>query len=156
MAETIDYIAAFAAVAGAVAATLVVPEVRCWALHDSCPIKANANTSIAVGSAIAAQLNVVSDFYRALGRGDGAAASNLVMPAQRQPGSFGNAAGMTAFFGGFQKRLELQSVTSAGNDRVSAQYYYVGPSGKACQGVADVALMSSAGTWLISHINASC
>jgi hypothetical protein len=97
-----------------------------------------------------ASLAVVRAFYTALGRGDGAAASALVIPAKRT-GNYAPAA-LTRFYGSLKQRLQLVSVDTAGGGVVEVHYAYAPAHGPVCNGAAMVRTQTQGGHTLISRI----
>jgi hypothetical protein len=97
-----------------------------------------------------AALAAVRAFYTDLGRGDGVAASALIIPSKRT-GNYAPAA-LTRFYGSLKQRLQVVSVDTAGGGVVEVHYSYTPASGRACDGAALVRTTGQAGHTLISRI----
>jgi hypothetical protein len=98
-------------------------------------------------------LGVVTAFYEALGRGDGFAAAELVIPEKRARGPL-SADAMTHFYSQLSEPLQLISVSQLDKSTVLARYQYRTGSGKLCKGRANVTITSVNGTNLIQSIKA--
>jgi hypothetical protein len=122
----------------AVAAPPAVPEAA-----------ASAPTS---SGAPAAPLAVVQSFYAALGQGDGAAASSLVIP-QKRAGAYSPAA-LTDFYGRMAQPLQVQALSARGSNAVFVRYSFVAAGGRGCNGAALVHTAVIGGQTLITGIQA--
>jgi len=100
----------------------------------------------------ASPLSVVQGFYAALGQGDGATASSLVIP-QKRAGSFGPAA-LSNFYGRMAQPLQLQTASVTGPNTVFVRYTFVYAGGRACDGAANVRTTQIGGQTLIASIQA--
>ena len=98
-------------------------------------------------------LGVVTAFYEALGRGDGVAASERVIPEKRTTGPFSPNA-ISQFYSHLAEPLHLVSVTRLDDGKVLAQYLYRTSAGKQCDGKAVIGLRLSEGLFLIDSIRA--
>ena len=94
--------------------------------------------------------DVVRAFYTALGRGDGATASKLVVP-ERQTGHFDPQA-MTKFFSSLSKPLQSLGVEPAGQNSYQATYTYVATT-KVCNNSVVVSLTKRNAQYLIQNID---
>jgi hypothetical protein len=96
---------------------------------------------------------VVTAFYEALGRGDGLAAAQRVIPEKRARGPLsGNA--MTRFYSQLAAPLQLVEVTQINNQTVLARYRYKPRSGTMCNGEALLTLRNDPVGTLIERIHA--
>jgi class 3 adenylate cyclase/ankyrin repeat protein len=105
--------------------------------------------------ALLAQLSanrVVSAFYLALGRGDGATASSLVIP-EHQNGGLG-AQAITNFYSRLIVPLQLLSVVQLPPNDYQATYTYRASVKSACNGSATVTVTDRNGRYLIEKIDA--
>jgi len=117
------------------------------------PDQASAKPSVSPGGG---PLATVQAFYAALGAGDGAKASDLVVPEKRAGGPF-SAAQLTSYYGSMREPVTLQSVTAAGGGAVQVRYRYVLQTGRVCDSAAVVQTTTQDGQTLISGITgASC
>ena len=96
-------------------------------------------------------LQTVSAFYAALGEGDGASASSLVVPSKRRSGPL-SAGELTRYFSSFRRPLRVRSATALDEDTVRVAYDYVLPGGRLCRGQAVVDVVASGERALISRI----
>jgi len=99
-----------------------------------------------------APLAVVQNFYAALGQGDGATASSLVIP-QKRAGNYAPAA-LSNFYGHMAQPLQLRAVSVTGPNMVLARYSFVYAGGRACNGAANVRTTQVGGQTLIASIQA--
>lgn len=97
---------------------------------------------------------VVRSFYEALGRADGRAAAELVVPERRASGPYAPEA-ISRFYSGLAEPLRLVSVRSLGGDAVEARYRYRKASGATCDGVSVATVVRSQGGAFISRIKPS-
>jgi hypothetical protein len=118
---------------------------------------ANPETAPSGGAAAAPAasmaLGTVQAFYAALGRGDGAAASDLVVPEKRAGGPF-SADALSAWYGAMRQPVTLRVATQSTPGLVRVRYGFVDAHGHACDGAADVSVTDAGGQWLISGIHA--
>jgi hypothetical protein len=120
------------------------------------PDEASAPPATGVATPGRGPLATVQAFYAALGEGDGAKASNLVVPEKRAGGPF-SAAQLTSYYGAMREPVTLRSVTSAGGGAVQVRYRYVLRTGRVCDSAAVVQTTTQDGQTLISGITgASC
>ncbi|GJE61652.1 hypothetical protein [Methylobacterium trifolii] len=118
---------------------------------DPTPQPAPQPTRSAQGPAADA---VVRAFYEALGRADGKAAAEMVVPERRASGPYSPEA-ISRFYLGLAEPLVLVPIRSLGGEAVEARYRYRKPSKAACDGVSvATVVLSHAGTF-ISHIKPS-
>jgi len=99
-----------------------------------------------------APLTTVGNFYYALGQGDGATASSLVIP-QKRAGNYAPAA-LSNYYGRMAQPLQLQSSTMTGPNTVYARYTFVAAGGRACNGAANITTTQIGGQTLIASIQA--
>lgn len=97
---------------------------------------------------------VVRSFYEALGRADGRAAAEFVVPERRVSGPYAPES-ISRFYSGLAEPLRLVSVRSLGGDAVEARYRYRKPSGAACDGVSVATVVRSQAGTFISRIKPS-
>ena len=95
---------------------------------------------------------MVQNFYAALGQGDGATASSLVIP-QKRAGNYAPAA-LSNFYGHMAQPLQLRAVSVTGPNMVLARYSFVYAGGRACNGAANVRTTQVGGQTLIASIQA--
>ena len=114
------------------------------------PDQASA-TPVAASVSDRGPLATVQAFYAALGAGDGARASNLVVPEKRAGGPF-SAPQLTGFYGSMREPVTLESATSTGGGAVKVRYRYVLQSGRLCDTAALVQTTTEDGQTLISGI----
>ena len=107
--------------------------------------EATENDDLGVG-----RISTVRGFYAALSVGDGVAATSYVIPEKRAKGPF-SAREITTYYGSLLRPLELVSVDAIeGGYRVS--YRYTKRNGTACDGRADVSLVTRGVQTLIGSI----
>jgi hypothetical protein len=99
-----------------------------------------------------APLTTVGNFYYALGQGDGATASSLVIP-QKRGGNYA-AGALSNYYGRMLQPLQLQSSSMTGPNSVYVRYTFVAAGGRACNGAANVSTMQIGDQTLISSIQA--
>jgi hypothetical protein len=104
------------------------------------------------GGGAYAPLTTVGNFYYALGQGDGATASSLVIP-QKRAGNYAPAA-LSNYYGRMVQPLQLQSSSMTGPNTVYARYTFVAPGGRACNGAANITTTQIGGQTLIASIQA--
>jgi hypothetical protein len=97
-------------------------------------------------------IRVVRAFYAALGNGDGATASSLVIPAKRV-GNYAPAA-LTRYYGALLQPLQVTAIQQTAPGVVTVRYAYVAAGGRACNGAAIVHTVQAGGQALISAIQA--
>lgn len=95
----------------------------------------------------------VRAFYDALEQADAARANTYVVPEKRGSGAY-DIASMNRFYGNMSVPVRLLAAEPIGRDAVRVRYHYVHVSGRACDGVADVALAERDGLALIERIKA--
>jgi hypothetical protein len=100
----------------------------------------------------ASPLTTVGSFYYALGQGDGATASSLVIP-QKRAGAYAPAA-LSNYYGRMVQPLQLQSSSLTGSNTVLVRYTFVAAGGHACNGAANVTTTQVGGQTLIASIQA--
>jgi hypothetical protein len=96
-------------------------------------------------------LSVVREFYRALGRGDGEAAADFVIPERREAGAL-SAVELAAFHRGLASQFALDGVDPSDGNQVIAHYRYVAKDGRVCAGYSFVRLVERGGTPLIAGV----
>jgi hypothetical protein len=101
-----------------------------------------------------AHVRVVEEFYRALSAADGEKAAALVIPEKRGRGPF-NAAGMSRFYGSFERPLLVRSIRPLDARRVEVKYSYRVASTR-CEGTAVVETQRTGNETLIRRILANC
>ncbi|MBU1360277.1 MAG: hypothetical protein KJ901_16150 [Gammaproteobacteria bacterium] len=99
-------------------------------------------------------LSQVRRFYRALSKGDGAAAARLVVPEKRGSGPL-SAREMSQFYRSLNEPLRLGSVRQLGADLFEATYSYTA-SRTPCRATAIVRTEAGDARPLIRSIRASC
>jgi hypothetical protein len=113
----------------------------------------SAPTSVATPvSNASSPLGVVQAFYAALGQGDGATASRLVIP-QKRAGNF-SAAALSSYYGRMSQPLQLLGARQTGPGTVAVRYSFVAAGGHACNGAANVQTVEAGGQTLIAGIAA--
>lgn len=95
--------------------------------------------------------DVVRAFYEALGRADGRAASERVVPERRATGPL-SATAITKFFSRLPERLIVRSVEPVAPDRTRVLYRYRKPGGVLCEGDAIVETVDAPRGPLIARI----
>ncbi|PAX07375.1 nuclear transport factor 2 family protein [Sphingomonas lenta] len=108
----------------------------------------SSSTTVARGSGE----TVVRTFYDALGRGDGDAASALVVAEKRGGRAFSPQA-ISRFYGDLPEPLRLTAVTPLADDTYRVSYRYSAGRSR-CDGAAVVSLTSRDGRTLIRSIRA--
>ncbi|HEV2303020.1 MAG TPA: GDSL-type esterase/lipase family protein [Stellaceae bacterium] len=98
-------------------------------------------------------LEVVRAFYSALAKSDGSAASALVVPEKRAVGPF-SASQISKFYGTLREPLRLLAVRKYAEHSVFAEYTFVLPSGRRCDGRSVVYLSNRGPDTLIERIRA--
>ena len=116
------------------------------------PAAASAPSAVTDSAPGVDQLDTVRNFYADLSRGDGDAASLLVIPAKRGSGAF-SAKALTAFYGSMRQPLALGDAV-AGRGVGHVTYTFVDAHGRACNGAADVTLTYVEDQWLIAGVHA--
>lgn len=96
---------------------------------------------------------VVEAFYRALGAGDGNAASALVIEEKRRRGPF-SVRELGRFYGSLPEPLELVGIEPVGADRFAVRYRYATRAGR-CEGMAMVHTVERQGSVFIAAIKTS-
>jgi len=96
---------------------------------------------------------VVTAFYGALGRADGPAAAEAVVPEKRARGPL-SAQAITQFYSRLAEPLQLVSVTQLDARTVFAQYRYRTLAGRVCDGEAQVTVRSAGDEFLIERVRA--
>lgn len=79
-----------------------------------------------------------NDFYRALGRADGARAASLVVPEKRHGGPLSSQA-IDRFYSSLRAPLRVTSLRPLDNHHVAVRYQFVDPDGMLCSGDSEVA-----------------
>lgn len=97
-----------------------------------------------------AESDVVKDFYTALGRGDGKAASSLVVPEKRSSKIY-SPEEMTKFYSSLIEPLRLLDVVTLGNNKFQATYTFR-TRASTCNGSATVSVAQRSGQRLIDSI----
>lgn len=96
--------------------------------------------------------DVVTAFYRALGAGDGRAASGFVIPEKRSRGPL-SADEMSRYFGSLSRPLRLERVEPVGSNLFAVRYSYeIG--NRYCAGAASVTVTAAGAATLIESIAA--
>lgn len=98
-------------------------------------------------------LQAAREFYAALSMGDGAAASQYVIPSKRQSGPL-SAGALTRFYGNLRRPMRLRRATAIDADAVRVTYDYVLLDGRLCPGQATVYVRQGFDRPLISSIRA--
>lgn len=96
-------------------------------------------------------LSVVREFYHALGRGDGEAAADFVVPERREAGAL-SAAELDAFHRGLASQFALDGVDQSDGNQVIAHYRYVAKDGRVCAGYSFVRLVERGGSPMIAGV----
>ena len=104
-------------------------------------------------SAPAGSLGAVTAFYEALGRADGFAASQRVIPGKRASGPL-SADVITQFYSQLSEPMRLLSVSQLDRRTVHARYHYRTAKGVTCDGEALVTMRPTEHEWLIEHVRA--
>jgi hypothetical protein len=107
---------------------------------------------VASGGGSYAPLATVGNFYYALGQGDGATASSLVIP-QKRAGNYAPAA-LSNYYGRMAQPLRLQSSSMTGPNTVYVRYTFVAAGGRPCNGAANVSTTQIGGQTLIAGVQA--
>jgi len=94
---------------------------------------------------------IVRAFYTALERGDGAAASLLIIPEKREAGPF-SAGELSNFYGRLELPLRLVEVYRAGENLYNVAYIYKVKHGRFCNGRSIVRTVSLQNQVLIEGI----
>ena len=93
----------------------------------------------------------VSNFYGALGRGDGAQAANYVVPEKRSSGALSGGQ-MSRFYGGLREPLRVTEIYPLDENTAFVRYRFVSPGGRVCRGAANVVTTHREGETLVSNI----
>ena len=101
----------------------------------------------------AGSLGSVTAFYEALGRADGFAASQRVIPEKRAHGPL-SADAITQFYSQLSEPLQLLSISQVDRRTVHARYHYRTAKGVTCDGEALVTMRPTEHEWLIEHVRA--
>lgn len=116
------------------------------------PTQSDPRELSSVSAAAPEGRSVVRAFYDALGRGDGEAASALVVAEKRSTEAFSPQA-ISRFYGGLREPLRLMSITPLDGHAFRVSYRY--SAGRSpCDGAAVVSLASRDGRDLIRSIRA--
>jgi hypothetical protein len=113
----------------------------------------SANNGATAAAPSAGAIGVVSAFYEALGRADGAAASALVIPEKRDHGPF-SALEITNYYSRLSEPLRLLAVSRFDDRSAHARYRYRSASGTVCDGEAIVTLRKVGEASLIESVRA--
>jgi hypothetical protein len=101
------------------------------------------------------EADAVIAFYEALGRADGFAASQHVIPEKRYaPDGPLSADAITRFYSQLSEPLRLLSVSQLDDGTVHARYHYRTAKGVTCDGEALVTTRPTEHEWLIEHVRA--
>jgi hypothetical protein len=96
-------------------------------------------------------VSAVTQFYRALGNGDGSTAAALIVPEKRGVGNF-NEVKMAEFYGRMKEPIRLRSAPRLkGADLVEVEYHYVYDR-RVCNGRAEVTTKYFSGNTFIERI----
>lgn len=98
-------------------------------------------------------IEVVEDFYKALGRADGLAASENVVSWKRERGPF-SAQAITRFYSQLAEPLQLNSTSQIDTKTVLVRYRYASSPTRVCNGEAIVTLLWTQGRNFIEGIRA--
>jgi hypothetical protein len=98
-------------------------------------------------------IDVVRAFYLALGSGDGARATSMVIAEKRTDGPF-NAGELTTFYGSMAEPLKLLSVTETSKNNYLVKYSYRAGNRPTCEGSATVVVVLRDGRPQIERISA--
>ncbi len=101
-------------------------------------------------SDVSRQLSTLRNFYLALARGDGIAASQMVVPEKRATGAF-SADRITDFYANLTERLQLEDLASNSDGTISVHYRFKARN-RICKGRAAVTTVERAGDVLIQRI----
>lgn len=99
-------------------------------------------------------VNVVNQFYQAVGEANGITASSFVVPEKRAQGPLSSGE-ISRFFGALQSPLRLADVQSQPDGTVIAHYVYVSSNGKRCVGTSRVKTTQRGHDVLIEGISAN-
>jgi hypothetical protein len=118
--------------------------------HDAVGFGTGPSRDVSVPEEIGGQ-QIVRAFYAALERGDGEAASLLVIPEKREAGPF-SAAELSNFYGRLELPFRLMGVDRAGENLYDAVYTYKVRNGRFCNGRSLVRTVSLENQVLIEGI----
>jgi hypothetical protein len=118
--------------------------------HDAVGFGTGPSRDVSVPEEIGGQ-QIVRAFYAALERGDGEAASLLVIPEKREAGPF-SAAELSNFYGRLELPFRLMGVDRAGENLYDAVYTYKVRNGRFCNGRSLVRTVSLHNQVLIEGI----
>lgn len=144
-----------AAAERAVSAPVVAPSVPTVTVAPAPAVRALAPSSAPSLAAADPGAAVVTAFFTALGRGDGAAAAARVVPEKRKDNY--DPQKMTATYSKFSTQLRLISVVASGANTYQATYtYQTSPTNSACMTTATINVTERDGQYFIQSIRASC
>jgi hypothetical protein len=110
-----------------------------------------AHLGIATANSPQPAASTVRAFYEALGAGQGAAASAMVVPEKREKPAFSPTA-MTRFYSSLRQPIRLIDISGRGSGAYIVHYRY-GTSTRACDGRAFVAITIRGGQNFIQSIS---
>ena len=130
------------------------PQVKASAFKNHDAVGSGTGRSRDVSVPIAKEIEgqqIVRAFYTALERGDGEAASLLVVPEKREAGPF-SAGELSRFYGRLEVPLRLLEVDRAGDNLYDVLYRYKVRNGRLCNGRSLVKTISLQNQILIEGI----
>ncbi len=130
------------------------PQVKASAFKNHDAVGSGTGRSRDVSVPIAKEIEgqqIVRAFYTALERGDGEAASLLVVPEKREAGPF-SAGELSRFYGRLEVPLRLLEVDRAGDNLYDVLYRYKVRNGRLCNGRSLVRTVSLQNQVLIEGI----
>jgi hypothetical protein len=113
----------------------------------------NIKGSVEIKKTGTSAIATVTNFYEALSRGDGTAATGYVIPEKRDAGPLSGRE-MARFYSRLLVPLKLLSVNEIDGSTVLARYHYVSASSGPCNGEAVITMVQRAPDLLIGRIRA--
>jgi hypothetical protein len=126
---------------------IAIAQLRSWETDQ------NLKLSGAIHKNGATPIATVTNFYDALSRGDGNAATGYVIPEKRDEGPLSGPE-MTRFYSRLSVPLKLLSVNEIDESTALARYHYVSASGRSCNGEAVITIVQRGPDRLIGRIHA--
>ncbi len=124
-----------------------------WSIDNEQGVLILSDRNEPVESATSDPLEIVRAFYTALSRADGSQASTYVIPEKRLNGPF-SPAELSRFYGSLSEPLRLSEVKLSAPEVAMAEYNYVLPDGRHCEGKSLVYLTIRGSETLIERIRA--
>ena len=101
----------------------------------------------------ASRQTVVGQFYQALGRGDGEAASNFIIPEKRDAGPL-SPTELSSFYANLRSPLILDGIEIVGDNQATVRYRYTESNGRSCTGYSVITFVQRDSNTFMAKIEA--